>query len=85
MAPELLTNDKEHDQQVDVWAAGVIAFRLLYSSHPNFPFYGTNKEQIIYEIKNCEPDYSKLSCGPQAKKLIRNCLTKDRFKRISVE
>ena len=46
MAPELFKK-LEYDNKVDIWAAGVIAFRLLSGERP---FKGKFFDQIKYEI-----------------------------------
>ena len=44
MAPELINNPekKAHNEKVDIWSAGVIAFVLL--SNGSYPFPGATKE-----------------------------------------
>ena len=64
MAPELHKKQIEYDEKVDIWAAGVIAFRLLAGGKP---FKGKFLDQIKYEISRNKPDYSLLSnCSQHA-------------------
>ena len=67
MAPELINNSekKAHNEKVDIWSAGVIAFVLL--SNGSYPFPGTTKEQLDNAIHNEEPNMGQLSCSENAK------------------
>lgn len=60
MAPELINNleNKAHNEKVDIWSAGVVAFVLL--STGSYPFPGSTREQVDNAIKEDEPDMSQL-------------------------
>ena len=84
MAPELINNPekKAHNEKVDVWSAGVIAYVLL--SNGSYPFPGSTKDQIDYAILNDEPDMTQLlSCTEDAKQFIQKCFVKNKDQRQS--
>ena len=73
MAPELC-NEEEYSNKVDVWAAGILTFLLLTGSNP---FSGRKKEDIYYEVRFIEPDWTMLdSVSEEAKLFLKACLQK---------
>ena len=83
MAPELLEY-KPHNETVDVWALGCIAFELLTSG--SYPFGRYVRSDIERKIVNEPPAY-KLINGEKVSSLayefIDRCLVKDPSKRPS--
>lgn len=57
LAPELIKKDK-HDEKVDIWSTGVIAFFLL--NFGEYPFPGETIEEVDENIRDTEPDYDDL-------------------------
>ena len=69
MAPEIV-NCETYNEKIDVWALGVIAYKLL-SGENVFP--GDTKEEVHHKIKKLDPVYTgkmfeKVSSG--AKKFL---------------
>ena len=85
VAPEILRIDREYDNKVDVWSAGVILYNLL-SGFP--PFWGDNLPQVLDSIRLHEPEFTDPAwhlVTPAGKDLIRGMLSKDPSSRPSVE
>lgn len=81
MAPELI-NKESHDEKVDIWAVGVIAYFL--QNFGEYPFPGETKEEVDENIRNFQPDYDDLDhLSPLAIEFIKKCLNKDPAKRPS--
>ena len=80
-APELVQNEK-HDSKVDIWALGVIAFSLFSGGH--HPFVTQDEmEDIDFDdtvcaqlVKTREPNMKKVTCQPEIKSIISQCLKK---------
>jgi len=84
VAPEVL-EDWNYGQECDIWSLGVITYLLISG---NFPFEGTNIVEIYENIHNKqvsfeEPQWKDISKA--AKDFIKECLIKDRKKRITAE
>ena len=83
-APEVLMQ-KPYGKNVDLWSLGVIIYAMLSGS---FPFNGkdpkeTAKATVCEDISFKNPLWNYAS--DEVKDLIKSLLTKDRFKRITIE
>lgn len=81
MAPELVSRISYDGIQVDIWASGVILYKILTGGYP----FGSEKDkELERRIKNVEysfPDYVSEPC----KDLIRRCLTFNPKNRITAK
>ena len=80
-APELLAENKDrspHTIAIDIWALGVILFRI---SCGYFPFYGETVSILKKEILNQNIKYPN-EIDPDLKELLTKMLEKDPTKRI---
>lgn len=84
VAPEILM-DKPHGKPVDMWSIGVICYILL-GGYP--PFHDENQKNLFRLIKAAKyefhPEYWS-NVSDEAKDLIRNLLTLDVNKRLTVK
>ena len=76
MAPEQ-ARGRPADHRADIWAFGVIVYELLTGKKP---FPGETTIEILGAVLNQDPDLS--AAPPQAQRLLRWCLEKDRKKRL---
>lgn len=82
MAPELCA-EKQYDEKVDVWSAGVIAY-MLVTGRP--PFSARSKDAVYRTIQKEEPSYTHLEqCDPKLTDFIKQCFHKQAKKRPSVD
>ncbi|KAK4952404.1 Cell cycle serine/threonine-protein kinase cdc5/MSD2 [Elasticomyces elasticus] len=58
LAPEILEKGKGHDEKVDLWAIGVIAYTLAIGKAP---FHATTKEEIYKKLKSGNYSWPELS------------------------
>ncbi|KAK4565361.1 Cell cycle serine/threonine-protein kinase cdc5/MSD2 [Recurvomyces mirabilis] len=58
LAPEILEKGKGHDEKVDLWAIGVIAYTLAVGKAP---FHATTKEEIYKKLKSGTYSWPELS------------------------
>ena len=81
-APEILRGEK-HDEKVDIWAVGVIAYMLF--SGGEWPFYDEeNEDEFKRQILEDEPSWEHFEeLPPLAVKLLKTLLNKDPSKRPS--
>lgn len=77
MAPEMLSGD-EYDEKVDIWALGVLVFKLFFSK---FPFDTEYKSELIEQIRSSEPQYQ--DNDPLLIDFIKHLLHKDPKSRFS--
>jgi len=79
MAPEQ-AKGRAADKRSDIWAFGCVLFELLTRKRP---FDGDDVGDVLASILKSEPDWTLLPAGTPAalRRLIRECLTKDRLKR----
>jgi serine/threonine-protein kinase ULK2 len=56
MAPEVLFCEK-YNEKADIWSIGVIIFELVVGKE-KYPFNAKDKSELIWNVKNCEPDFS---------------------------
>ena len=78
MAPEQFYKKKfgvngEINEQTDIWALGVIIYRILAKKRP-FGHQSKDYETIREEILNADPDYSLIP--PKYLSLVKSCLQK---------
>jgi serine/threonine protein kinase len=82
MSPELVSGEETRDQCMDIWAAGVILYRLVTG---DFPFAGDNVATTLISImQNKEKAAEEIdpTLSPRIAELLRSCLTKDHTKRL---
>jgi Tol biopolymer transport system component len=77
MPPEQ-AKGKAADRRSDIWSFGVVVYELLVGKTP---FEADNTVEILGAVINREPDWSRVP--PQAQRLLRWCLEKDRRKRLA--
>jgi Tol biopolymer transport system component len=77
MPPEQ-AKGKAADRRSDIWSFGVVVYELLVGKTP---FDADNTVEILGAVINKEPDWSRVP--PQARRLLRWCLEKDRRKRLA--
>ncbi|KAK1079295.1 Cell cycle serine/threonine-protein kinase cdc5/MSD2, partial [Friedmanniomyces endolithicus] len=58
LAPEILEKGKGHDEKVDLWAIGVIAYTLAIGKAP---FHASTKEEIYKKLKSGNYTWPELS------------------------
>ncbi|KAF2766899.1 Pkinase-domain-containing protein [Teratosphaeria nubilosa] len=58
LAPEILEKGKGHDEKVDLWAIGVIAYTLAVGKAP---FHASTKEEIYKKLKSGTYNWPELS------------------------
>lgn len=80
LSPEQL-NGKEPDQSSDIWAFGVLLYKMFYNE---FPFKGGDEKELINSIYNDDPQINKGKKIPQRiKNIVNNSLEKNPAKRKS--
>jgi serine/threonine protein kinase len=87
VAPEVLESNKErsYNRAVDMWSAGVILYVCLCG---DLPFSGSRTNEVVEKIKSGiysmnSPRWNNVS--DSAKDLVCGLLTKDSFKRLTVD
>ena len=87
MAPEI-THGQDYDAKVDIWALGVIAYKLF--SKGKFPFEGEDEEEIHRAAKagkihlpSSKQDEAWIPMSEQAEDFIRKILAVNPRKRLS--
>ncbi|ODV61545.1 non-specific serine/threonine protein kinase [Ascoidea rubescens DSM 1968] len=81
MAPELLLKKKYSGFQIDIWSLGIIFYTLLYGQ---YPFDEDDEVKTSFKIINGDPVF-KNDIPDQAIDLLKKLLSKDPFKRPSIE
>ncbi|TKA83890.1 hypothetical protein B0A55_00103 [Friedmanniomyces simplex] len=69
LAPEILEKGKGHDEKVDLWAIGVIAYTLAIGKAP---FHATTKEEIYKKLKSGNYTWPELSATTNQSADLRN-------------
>ena len=87
LAPELLVDKKTlksegYDKSVDVWAIGIVLFKLITGK---YPFDGDTRQKIEEKITQNNIDYSKYNFAPEDLDLLENILVSDPWERFSLE
>ena len=71
-APESFRGD--YSEEIDVWAAGVIAYELLVGE---LPFVGNTEKERINKIRYYDIDFDSLKISQFAKNFLSKLLTKN--------
>ncbi|KAK3068825.1 Cell cycle serine/threonine-protein kinase cdc5/MSD2 [Teratosphaeriaceae sp. CCFEE 6253] len=69
LAPEILEKGKGHDEKVDLWAIGVIAFTLAVGKAP---FHAATKEEIYKKLRSGTYTWPELSATNNQSADLRN-------------
>lgn len=77
MAPEMLSGSA-YDLKVDMWALGVLTYKLFYG---NFPFDSEYQSDLIDLISNSEPFFDEKNSI--LNDLLKHLLCKDPKNRLS--
>ena len=78
-APEMF--EGAYNEQIDIWAVGVIAYLLYYGS---LPFYSKFEKDLRDSIKEKEPDFEKSEeISENTVNFIKACLEKCPLKRFN--
>ena len=83
MSPELVNGEVSKDPRMDIWAAGVILYRLITGE---FPFTGENvPSTLINIIQNKEKSAEEIdkTLPPNLAAQLHACLEKDHAKRLA--
>lgn len=72
LAPEILEKGKGHDEKVDLWAIGVIAYTLAVGKAP---FHATTKEEIYKKLKSGTYTWPELSASTNQSSDLRNLVS----------
>lgn len=73
LAPEILEKGKGHDEKVDLWAIGVIAYTLAVGKAP---FHASTKEEIYKKLKSGTYTWPELSTTTNQSADLRNLVAK---------
>jgi len=82
MAPEQLTGE-DLDVRVDVWAFGVLLYKMITSRHP---FAGAYAQALMYAILNTDPEpvqNLRADCPDDLVQIVNRCLAKKPEKRYA--
>ena len=72
LAPEILEKGKGHDEKVDLWAIGVIAYTLAVGKAP---FHASTKEEIYRKLKSGTYTWPELSATTNQSSDLRNLVS----------
>lgn len=72
LAPEILEKGKGHDEKVDLWAIGVIAYTLAVG---RAPFHATTKEEIYKKLKSGTYTWPELSGTTNQSSALRDLVS----------
>lgn len=81
MSPEIVQRRPYDGLKSDIWALGILLYKLLIG---RYPFKGCNDEELYKSILHKEPTYNS-NISPAVKFLIAGMLIKNPVKRISAE
>ena len=68
----------------DVWAIGVLAYWLLFKSHPFLDFYANHNQNVVDNVLTRDPTYDIYPVSPDAINFVKSILLKNPKKRIDV-
>jgi serine/threonine-protein kinase len=75
MAPEQVTGDKDADQRVDIYAAGLVMYEMLEGQ---LPFPGDSIREVILARLTRDPSpITRADCPPQLARLVARCLANE--------
>lgn len=77
-APEIFSSSC-YNQQVDVWAVGVICYEMIMG---DFPFKSKYESEVIRQIRESEPKYDS-NVTDMCTNFIKKCLEKDPLRRFT--
>ncbi|KAL4506793.1 hypothetical protein ABPG72_001214 [Tetrahymena utriculariae] len=80
MAPEII-NKKGYSFEVDIWALGILLYKLLTGY---YPFAGKENKQLYKNILKCQPEYP-MFISPSAQNLLQQILKEDPDQRKQLE
>jgi eukaryotic-like serine/threonine-protein kinase len=86
MAPEQIRSSRTVDGRADIWAIGVVLYRLLSG---RAPFPGDNQAQIVLQVISAEPPPFDMPPGTspeleaKLRTIVARCLKKDRSERYA--
>jgi serine/threonine protein kinase len=72
LAPEILEKGKGHDEKVDLWAIGVIAYTLAVGKAP---FHASTKEEIYKKLRSGEYTWPELNSTSNQSADLRNLVS----------
>ena len=72
LAPEILEKGKGHDEKVDLWAIGVIAYTLAVGKAP---FHASTKEEIYKKLKSGTYTWPELTATTNQSTDLRNLVS----------
>ena len=82
MSPELLAKNPYWPFKADVWALGVLIYRLIYKT---YPFKGKNQAEVLSKIRIGVIEFDdQIKSNFKMKKLIRSILIADEEKRPNI-
>lgn len=73
MAPEIINKVKYNSKKSDVWALGILLYKLLTGK---YLFHGDNNEEIYQKIKNWNNNFDKYKSSDIDRELQRDFLNK---------
>lgn len=83
MSPQLLARKAFSPFKADVWALGVMLFKLLFNT---FPYIGKSEGELLYKIKTTRINFTHTSgkCGLKIQKLISSMLVVNEEERADI-
>lgn len=83
MSPQLLARKAFSPFKADVWALGVLAFKLLFNQ---FPYNGKNEQDLLQKIRANEINfgYKEIKCSVKMQKFVRAVLVIEENDRLDI-